>query len=120
MAAPSTETMNRLSKGQTWKQIGGTHSKVTGTTFTIASSGSGVHGDSCLCLWAPSEGLGHTACPCTYDEIRKERCYFASAWCMGGLSVIVWDDGKRMNTSCCGLRIHYELVEPTVVAGDNV
>ena len=119
MSAPSNATMNRLAKGQTWRNVGGTaHGKHdVGKTFTIGSDGQGEYKDSFLCLWAPSEGLGHIACPCVYDEIRRERCYFASALCMGGLSVIVWDDGKKMNTACCGLRVHYELVEPTVVAG---
>ena len=119
MAAPANATMNRLAKGQTWKTVGGTHgSPKVGDTFTIKGDGQGEHKDSCLCLWAPSEGLGHVACPCVYDDIRGERCYFA--WTvLGGLSVIVWDNGKKMNTACCGLRVHYELVEPTVVAGGD-
>ena len=114
MAAPTPASMHRLAKGQTWKDV------KTGQTFTIEKDGCGPQKDF-ICLWGPKLGLGHVACPCCYDPVKGERCYYA--WvpppCIGGLGVVVWGDGTKMHTQFCGIHTHFELVEPTVVGGGN-
>ena len=107
--APEPQTMCRLAAGQTWRDI------KTNKSFTIGKEGCGENKDQCLCLWAPSFGLAHTACPCCYDEVKGERCYFA---CIinGGLGIVVWGGGKKMHTQFCGYHTHFELVEPTMVS----